>query len=383
MRTVRIRLAAVVVGSALLVRAGDAAASTPARVAPDVAGRLQVGTQPAAMRPIERELSVVGTVTFDEDRVAIVGPRLAGRVVRLTVRPGETVKKGDVLAEIESVELARAAADYLGAMARARAAEANARRERELASRNVSAARDREAAEAEAEALGAQADAAEQLLLALGVAREELPRRGGDRPLSRYALRSPIDGVVVQRDAEPGEAVDGGRAIFKIADLSHVRVELDVFERDLAWVKPGLVAEIATEAYKELKPRATVLRIDPQIDRETRTAKVYLDVDNPGALLLPGKFVTARLKANGAGSGNGNGNGGGGAPGSVVVPRDAVQSIDGRTMLFVKLPDGSFEAREIALGATGSHDVEVAAGVAVGEEVATANAFLLKSEVLR
>src|SRR5690606_21316381 len=107
---------------------------------------------------------------------------------------------------------------------------------------------------------------------------------------------------------------------------------------------PGLVAEIATEAYKELKPRATVLRIDPQIDRETRTAKVYLDVDNPGALLLPGKFVTARLKANGAGSGNGNGNGGGGAPGSVVVPRDAVQSIDGLTVLFVKLPDGSFEA---------------------------------------
>jgi cobalt-zinc-cadmium efflux system membrane fusion protein len=67
----------------------------------------------------------------------------------------------------------------------------------------------------------------------------------------------------------------------------------------------------------------------------------------------------------------------------VVVPRAAVQSIDGRTMLFVKLPDGSFEAREVALGATGSHDVEVAAGIAAGEEVATANAFLLKSEVLR
>lgn len=379
MRTLGNPLAAAAVAATLVVRAAVAGANTPpARVAPDVAGRLQIGTSPAAVRPIERELSVVGTVSFDEDRIAVVGPRLAGRVVRLTVRPGDPVKKGDVLAEIESVELARAGADYLGAVARARAAEANARRERELAARNVSAARDREAAEAEAEALGAQADAAEQLLLALGVAREELPKRGGDRPLSRYALRSPIDGVVVQRDAEPGEAVDGGRAIFRIADLSHVRVVLDVFERDLAWVKPGLVAEIATEAYKDLKPRATVLRIDPQIDRETRTAKVYLDVDNPGALLLPGKFVTARLKANGAAAGNGAS-----GPGSVVVPRDALQSIDGRTVLFVKLPDGSFEAREVALGATGSHDVEVAAGVAAGEEVATANAFLLKSEVMR
>ena len=379
MRTLGIPLAAAAVAATLVVRAAVADANTPpARVAPDVAGRLQIGTSPAAVRPIERELSVVGTVSFDEDRIAVVGPRLAGRVVRLTVRPGDPVKKGDVLAEIESVELARAGADYLGAVARARAAEANARRERELAARNVSAARDREAAEAEAEALGAQADAAEQLLLALGVAREELPKRGGDRPLSRYALRSPIDGVVVQRDAEPGEAVDGGRAIFRIADLSHVRVVLDVFERDLAWVKPGLVAEIATEAYKELKPRATVLRIDPQIDRETRTAKVYLDVDNPGALLLPGKFVTARLKANGAAGGNGAS-----GPGSVVVPRVALQSIDGRTVPFVKLPDGSFEAREVALGATGSHDVEVAAGVAAGEEVATANAFLLKSEVMR
>lgn len=380
MRTAAISLAAgAVLGGMTLVGIGHALGSTPpARVAPDVAGRLQVATTPAAVRPIERELRVVGTVTFDEDRVAIVGPRLAGRVVRLTVRPGDPVKKGDVLAEIESVELARAAADYLGAVARARAADANALRERELARRNVSAARDREAAEAEAEALGAQADAAEQLLLALGVARDELPRRGGDRPLARYALRAPIDGVVVQRDAEPGEAVDPGRAIFKIADLSHVRVVLDVFERDLAWVKPGLVAEIATEAYKDLKPQATVRRIDPQIDRDTRTAKVYLDVDNPGALLLPGKFVTARLQANGGGGGNGAS-----GPAAVVVPRDAVQSIDGRTMLFVKLPDGSFEAREVALGATGSHDVEVAAGIAAGEEVATANAFLLKSEVLR
>lgn len=379
MRTLGISLAAAVAAATLVTRTVVAEANTPpARVASDVAGRLQIGTAPAAVRPIERELSVVGTVSFDEDRVAIVGPRLAGRVVRLTVRPGDPVKQGDVLAEIESVELARAGADYLGAMARARAAEANARRERELAKRNVSAARDREAAEAEAEALGAQADAAEQLLLALGVAREELPKRGGDRPLSRYALRAPIDGVVVQRDAEPGEAVDGGRAIFKVADLSHVRVVLDVFERDLAWVKPGLVAEIATEAYKDLKPRATVLRIDPQIDRETRTAKVYLDVDNPGALLLPGKFVTARLQANGSAGGNDAG-----SPGSVVVPRDALQSIDGRTMLFVKLPDGSFEAREVALGATGSHDVEIAAGVAAGEDVATANAFLLKSEVMR
>jgi cobalt-zinc-cadmium efflux system membrane fusion protein len=139
-------------------------------------------------------------------------------------------------------------------------------------------------------------------------------------------------------------------------------------------VTPGLTAELSVPAYPELRPTASVRFIAPEIDRETRTARVFLEVDNPDAKLLPGKFVTATLRSP-------DPNGGGGT--GTVVPRAALQSIDGETVVFVQRPDGGFAVRHVRLGSQGSDAAEVVDGLAPGEQVAVSNAFLLKSEVLR
>ncbi len=340
-------------------------------VAAEVAKRLDLGVATATRRPIARDIDLVGTVAFDESRLAFVGSRINGRMTKLGARPGETVRAGDVLAELESVELAREGAEYLGLKARVRAAEANAARERELARRQVSSAREREVAVAEAESVRAQVLASEQLLMALGLRHDELPAAGSDRPLSQFSVRAPIDGVVVDRYVVLGEFVDAGKTIAKIADLSNVWVNLNVFERDLAWVRVGLEAELTIDAYPELQPRAYVRYIKPEVDSATRTARVQLDVANPGAQLRPGQFVTARLKSEGA------------DPDDLAVPRDAVQIVDGAEVVFVKLPDGAFAMRPVKLGTRGTEDVEVIDGLAPGNEVAVKNAFLLKSEFLR
>lgn len=351
------------------------AAFAEEQIPAEVAKRLEIGTVRAEERAVVRQLELVGTVTFDEDLVAVVGPRLPGRIVKLSKRVGEPVQAGEHLAEIESVDLARAQADYLGTRAKARAAAANAERERDLARRAVSSRREREVAEAEAQSLEAQAQASMQLLLALGVERDELARDSASDALARYRLHAPIGGIVVERNGLVGEAVATDRDLYRIADLSRVRVELSVFERDLAWVHPGLVAEISAEAYPDKVLRASVRYIDAQINRDTRRARVYLDVDNPGGLLLPGKYVTARLASTGGEVAT--------ATKPVVVPKDAVQILDGHTTLFVKNTDGSFTARAVELGTPGSDDCEIRRGLASGEEVALHNAFLLKSEVLR
>lgn len=355
--------------------ASTAGTAAPVEIPAAVAGRLGVTTAKASLRPVARDLQIVGTVLFDQDRVAIVGPKLAGRVLSLAVKEGERVRAGSTLAEIESVELARAAADYLGSEARATAAERNAEREIELARRKVSSTREREVAVAEAQALRAQAQAAEQLLLALGLSRDELPARGGSRPLSRYALRAPLDGVVVERNALPGEAIGAGHSLFKIADLGHVWVALDVFERDLAWVRPGLVVELETQAYPDLRPRAAVRHVAAEIDRDTRTAKVFVDVENPDGRLVPGQFVTATLRSSADAAQP--------TAATVVVPRPALQSLEGASVVFVRRPDGGFVVRHVRTGSTGTDEVEIVDGLAEGEEVAITNAFLLKSEVLR
>ena len=372
-------LAAVASASGVAARdpgdASTAGTAAPVEIPAAVAGRLGVTTAKASLRPVARDLQIVGTVLFDQDRVAIVGPKLAGRVLSLAVKEGERVRAGSTLAEIESVELARAAADYLGSEARATAAERNAEREIELARRKVSSTREREVAVAEAQALRAQAQAAEQLLLALGLSRDELPARGGSRPLSRYALRAPLDGVVVERNALPGEAIGAGHSLFKIADLGHVWVALDVFERDLAWVRPGLVVELETQAYPDLRLRAAVRHVAAEIDRDTRTAKVFVDVENPDGRLVPGQFVTATLRSSADAAQP--------TAATVVVPRPALQSLEGASVVFVRRPDGGFVVRHVRTGSTGTDEVEIVDGLAEGEEVAITNAFLLKSEVLR
>jgi len=337
----------------------------------ETVARLDIGVATVTVKPLARNIDVVGTVEFDQDRVAIAGPRLAGRIVQLHVRPGDVVRRGDMLAELESVELARTAARYLAQKARSRAAAANAARERELHRRQVSSAREREAAIAEEEALQAQVVAAEQLLLALGLSKDELPNGAPQRPLSRFAVRAPIDGVLVERSVVLGEAIDAGETIARIADMSRVWVNLDVFERDLAWMRPGLEAVLRVDAFPDLQPAAHVRYIRPEIDPETRTAMVQLDVDNPDGRLRPGQFVTARLKSDGGG------------PDTLAIPRDALQLIEGKEVVFVRGKDGSFSVRNVTVGTRGTDDIEILSGVNAGESVAVVNAFLLKSEVLR
>lgn len=335
-----------------------------------VVTNLNISTRKAEKMHLARELELVGTVEFDQDKYAVASPRLSGLISKIGARLGDVVKPGAILAEIESVELARAAAEYLGVKARAHAAELNAARERDMLQKNATSERSKEISEAEAAALSAQTYAAEHLLLALGLTHDELPDDGRERPLNRYRLRSPIGGLVVERSAILGEAVTPGRPLYKVASLASVWIKLDVYERDLTWVQPGLLVEVRAENIGVLG-RASVAYIEPTIDEETRTAKVHLNFDNSKARVRPGQFVTAHLKSEGTGVE------------VLAVPKASVDSIESKNIVFVKNPDGGFSVREVKLGSMAGEVVEIRDGVYPGDEVASSNVFLLKSEILR
>lgn len=380
-------VAALILGGIGLVsirsgRAGKAPQATPAPAQPTGSSAVALSPEALAKNPVATEsvrktrlasdVEIVGSVTFDPNHHAVVGPLVPGRVAKLRANPGDTVKAGQVLAEIESAEVGAAEAEYISAAARADTAELNAKRERELAQQRISSARDRELAEAEAAATGAQRRAAEERLRALGLRDAEIEAlRKGKASGGRLPLRAPIDGTVVTRSVTLGQAVERATDAFELIDLSRLWVSLDLYEKDIARVQPGQAVKVRTESFPEVLD-ARVEYIHPVIDPGTRTAAVRLVVDNSAGKLRPGQFVTARIigdpkLATGE---------------TLAIPRRAVLTLDGKPAVFVKTEAG-FERRLVELGPSGGEMVAVPQGLKEGEQVATDGAFLLKSELQR
>jgi membrane fusion protein, heavy metal efflux system len=185
-------------------------------------------------------------------------------------------------------------------------------------------------------------------------------------------LKAPIAGTVVERSVSLGQAVHRADDAFKIIDLTHLWVLLDIYEKDLRRVHKGQKVHLRTEARPGEVFEGRVAYVNPLIDEKTRTAHVRVEFDNPDGKLSPGQFVSARILGDP-----------GHAPNeALAVPRQAVQTVDGKSLVFVKKGE-RFERRVVELGLSGGELVEVRLGLEAGEEVATEGAFLLKSELLR
>jgi len=321
---------------------------------------------------IAGDIQLVGTVAFHEDHYAVVGPLVAGRVSRLAAGVGDRVKRGQVIAELESADVGQARADLLGAKARLAAAEANLRRESDLADRKISSERERELAQAQAATEQANARAAAMRLRAIGLSQADVDRVGRSDGGGTIAMRAPIDGTIIERKVTLGQAVERATDAFTIADTSHVWVTLDLYEKDLFRVAVGQPVELLTESRPGETFRGRVGFIVPVVDPATRTAKVRLEFPNPNGALQAGQLVTAKLPADA----------GHGAPEVLAVPRSAVEQVDGKTVVFVENSNG-FERRNVLTGRSGGDHVEIREGLSRGERIAVQGAFLLKSELLR
>lgn len=357
---------------------------SPASLQEDRNGILRLPQHASPKNPIEtavatklrlaRDVEVVGSVSYDADHFAEVGPLIAGRIVSLEVGTGDSVKSGQVLASLESAEVGQAQAAYLTARAGAMAAQANLRRERELAERRVSSEREKELAEAHAAIEDANLAAATQRMRALGLRPEDIKvlERSGGWP-GRVSLVSPIAGVVLSRKVSLGQSVQAATSAFQVANLSWLWVELELFEKDLSAVSKDQKVVLRTEVYPGKTFPARVAYVGQVIDEKTRTAQVRIEFQNAEGLFRPGQFVTATLV---------------GDPEKTMaevlaVPRKAVQTLEGKPLVFVAETDGTFRKRTVELGLSGGGQVEIRSGLAPGERVATDGAFLLKSELLR
>jgi cobalt-zinc-cadmium efflux system membrane fusion protein len=329
---------------------------------------------PARMVRLGGNVQVVGTVAFHEDHFAVVGPLVAGRVARLAAGVGDQVKRGQLLAEIESAEIGQARADLIAAKARYVAADANLRRESELAEKKISSSRERELAQAQWGIEQAGVRAATMRLRALGLSDAEIADVDRTALGGKLQIRAPIGGTIIERRVTLGQAVERATDAFKIADTSLVWVSLDLYEKDLGRVHAGQEVELHTDARPGEPLRGRVAFVVPVIDETTRTAKVRLEFPNPKGILQAGQLVTAQIFCDPRQD----------AAEVLAVPRSAIERLEGQTIVFVAGAGvGDFERRNVVLGMSGVDEVEVSQGLAAGERVAVEGAFLLKSELLR
>ncbi|HEU4534477.1 MAG TPA: efflux RND transporter periplasmic adaptor subunit, partial [Polyangiaceae bacterium] len=257
------------------------------RLPPKVVTDAKIRTEPAAREVLTAVLELPGEVTVNPDKAARVAAPVVGRIERVDFQEGGTVKRGAVLALLRVPDLGRIKADQAATQARAASARANAGRLEQLAARGLAAAQDVVAAQAEADALEAQARAAGEAARAIG--------SGGDVIGSQLAVRAPIGGIVLRRNAVVGQPVTTDDVLATIADLSEVWFLGRVFEKDLASVRVGAKAEVELNAYPKRRFEGTVEYVGHEIDPVARTVTARVRLANPESLLRIGLFGNARV----------------------------------------------------------------------------------------
>lgn len=301
------------------------------------------------------EILAPATVTAPPGGQAVLTARAAGTVTRIAKRLGDPVRAGEVLAVVESRDAAQIAADRSAAQARVGLAERNLVRERSLFNAGVSPRADLEAAEAEAAGAAAEARRTRAAAAAAGLS-------GDGRSVS---VVSPIAGQVAGISASLGAYVEPATELFRVADPRRVQVEAAVSGPDAARLRAGDRAILELPDGKTIPAR--VRSVTASLGVETRAATAILEAQ--GGTLRLGQTLRARIfPAVAAGST------------VIVVPEEAVQSVEGRDAVFVRTADG-FKATPVTTGRRSAGRLEIVDGLASGTSVATTNAFVLKAEL--
>lgn len=359
-------------------------ASTEPRTAVDITDERAraAGIETAAVRFIDRSdpLTAAGVVTFDERRTQRLGSLVEGVVGDIRVQPGDRVAAGAIVARLHSHAVHDAWAAYFKAQADQRRLEAelayartNESRAAQLVDARALSPQELERARADvttaAEALtGGRAEVlrTEQDLAHYGItARPDAnARENEDVPVV-----ATLGGTVIERLVTPGTAVTPGTPLLLISDLTRVWVTAEIDEALVGRVAAGSEAAITARAYPGERFTGTLTAVGDIIDATTRRVRLRIEAPNPDRKLKPQMFVSIAI---GAAS----------PRRMLVVPSGAVQAMDGEQVVFVRSGE-RFARRAVVTGADRDGQVEIVSGLSEGEVVATAGAFLLKSDLVK
>jgi len=348
----------------------EAAASEVAvTLSPEAVERAGITTVVAARGPRAARLRLPGVVEPSAYRQVAVTPLAAGRVTRVFVELGQPVRRGQTMAEIFSPELVEAQARYTAARAELDAHERELRRAEELVKIGAASRQELERLHAEHLAMTADVQGARSRLELLGVGAANLDGGVGQGVRTSVDVPAPIDGVVTERRANVGLNVNADSNLFTVIDLSAVWVVADLYERDFPRVRVGSPVTVTTTAYPGLTLQGRVDYIDPQVNRETRTARLRVEVANPRSELLIGMYADVHLAPRAEET-------------MLLVSRQAVQTVGGQQVVYLADPKqpGRFTERPVRAGSAVGDGIEILSGLDPGDVVVAAGSFFVRAE---
>jgi Cu(I)/Ag(I) efflux system membrane fusion protein len=305
-----------------------------------------VTTETVARRPLTRRIRAVGRVAYDQTRLADVTLKLRGWVGEVKAdTPGMRVRRGDILFTLYSPELFAAEEELLSAVASQRAALGGGAPDR----------------------ANYLVDSARRRLRLWDIPEEQIERvlRSG-KALEYVPIAASVSGYVIEKNVLPGAAVEAGMLLYRIADLDRVWLEADLYDLDLALVKVGDAARIATPYAADSALAGHVAFLYPYLDDVPRTGRVRIDLDNRDAALKPDMYADVIIeKALGE---------------RLAVPDDAVLFAGERSYVFVDLGEGRLKPQGVQVGVRGDGWIEILGGVTAGDSVVTSGNFLVAAE---
>lgn len=321
-------------------------------LAPEVAVLSDIQTEPVQYRRLVKEIQTVGEITYDERRLKVVSAWIGGRIDRLYVDfTGVVVKEGDPLAELYSPELVSTQQEYLLALETREMMEAGGNEEAIKSANDL-------------------LNATRLRLLLWGISEEQIDQmEKAWRVNPRMTIHAPIGGTVIHKRVNEGQYVKTGESLYTIADLSVVWAMADIYEYEMALVKPGQKVSITTPTYPAVPFTGTVSFIDPFLNTKTRTVKVRMDVPNPRLTLKPGMFVEARLKIPYRNQ----------RP-VLAIPYTAVLDTGVRKVVYVEMDKGAYMPVEVRVGPRAGDYVPVISGLESGQRVVVSANYLIDSQ---
>lgn len=335
---------------------GDNSASSSFQLPEDARG---VRMTTVALRHISDYIEVSARIQPDPTYVVRVFSPVGGRLVTVDVKPGDHIRKGQVIAELQSSEIAALRSEHAKARADADAKRKILARAELLYQNEALSQKEYQQAQADAQMAEAEQRRTEAALRVLGISPEGTS--------NGFTVVAPRDGVVLDIGAAPGEfskSLEASAPVCTLADLSHVWAVGELYERDVAASKVGAETEVTVASYPERKWKARVVALSGALDPATRTLKLRVQLPNPDGKLKPEMFASIRIFRS--------------AKEGLVIPAEAVLREGSSAYVFVQKSGRSFEKRVVTVGESRDGEVEVTAGLKQGEVIVTEGALLLR-----
>jgi cobalt-zinc-cadmium efflux system membrane fusion protein len=345
------------------------AAAQLLKIAPSSQAHREIVVVPVKVKSVTNRIIATAIIEPDAATVAQITSEIPARVVNLIAPLGQSVRPGESLAVLSSVELGRAKTEYLKTRSLEGIARQQLAREESLYARKITPMKDLLEARAQHDTALAEYQAAREKLRLLIPANQisKLQWSGNGQPLSEFALTTPIAGTLIKRDLSIGAMIDrDGPPPIVVVDLDRVWVIANIFEHDLAVVKTGDDVNVSADAYPDKTFSGQITYIGDEVDHTTRAVRTRVEVPNNEHLLKPGMFAKVSISASHSRQ-------------VLVAPESAIYQVDGRPIVFVPVDNDRFEVRPLKLGTIGDGTVEIRSGLALGDRVVAKGGLALKS----